>query len=116
MTPTSIPGVIFINSEELSFVDKQRSLHPHIKWYSDSADQHQKHKSYDKPSSQWFTRERPWLRAVCTGGKYGLLCTDCSEFGSNSMKIARNTGAFVARPFWKLKHKGISGTLEFLFL
>lgn len=116
LTLKSIPGVIFINTEELSFVDKQRVTHPHIKWYPDSADHYQKHKYHDKPSSQWFTRERPWLRAVCSDERYGLLCTDCSEFGSNSTKITRNGGAFIARPFWKLRHKGIEGMLEFLFL
>jgi hypothetical protein len=116
LTPTSISGVIFINSEELSFVDKQRSAQPHIKWYPDNVDQYQLHKLHDKPSSQWFTRERPWLRAVCSDGKYGLLCTDCSKFGSDLMKIARNGGAFIVRPFWKLRHKGIEGMLEFLFL
>ena len=115
LMPKSIPGVIFINTEEVAFVDKQRLAHPDIKWYPDSVDKHQKHKSYHKPSAQWFTRERPWLRAVCSDGRYGLLCTDCSEFGSNSMKIARNGGAFIARPFWKLKHKGIEGTSEFSY-
>ena len=117
ITSKSIPGVIFINSEEMSFVDKQRSAHPHIKWYPDCADRHQKHKSCHKPSAQWFTRERSWLRAICSDGKYGLICTDCSEFGSNSMKIGRkNGGVFIVRPFWKLKHKGIGGMLEFIFL
>ena len=109
LTLKSIPGVVFINSEELSFVDKQRSAHPRIKWYQDSGDKYQKHKSYDRPSNRWFTRERPWLRAVHSNGKYGLLCTDRSELNSDSLKIARNGGAFIVRPYWKLRHKGIEG-------
>ena len=115
LTPKSIPGVVFINSDEFSFVEKQHLAHPNIKWYPDSIDKYQKHKCYHKPSAQWFTRERPWLRAVCSDGQYGLLCTDCSEFSSNSMKIARNAGAFIVRPFWKLKHKGIEGMWKFSF-
>ncbi|CAF5007681.1 unnamed protein product, partial [Rotaria sp. Silwood1] len=33
--------------------------------------------------------------------------TDCSEFASDQAKIGRSGGAFIVRPYWKLKHKGI---------
>ncbi|CAF5014118.1 unnamed protein product [Rotaria sp. Silwood1] len=108
----SIVGVRFINSQELSFVDKQRAQYPNIKWYPEQHSKEQQHKSIHKPSQQWFSDHRPWLRAVCTDNKYGLLCTDCSEFASDQAKIGRSGGAFIARPYWKLKHKGIEGIRE----
>ena len=111
VTASSLPGVIFINSEELHFVDEQRSKHPQILWYPRNIEQYKKQEVNYKPSSCWFTRERPWLRAICSNGKYGLLCTYCSEFASDKLKIERNKRAFVVRPFWKLKHKGIEGVL-----
>ncbi|CAF5182542.1 unnamed protein product, partial [Rotaria sp. Silwood1] len=55
---------------------------------------------------------RPWLRAVCIDNKYGLLCTDCSEFVSDQAKIGRSGGACIVRSYWKLKHKGIEGIRE----
>jgi hypothetical protein len=105
----AIAGVRFINSQELSFVDRQRTKYPNIKWYPEEYSKEQQHTTIHKPSKQWFTDYRPWLRAVCTDNRYGLLCTDCSEFGTDQAKIERSGGAFIARPYWKLKHKGIEG-------
>lgn len=110
----SIAGVHFINSQELFFVDKQRVQYPHIKWYPHEHSKEEQNKTNYKPSKHWFTEHRNWLRAVCTDNKYGLLCTDCSEFGSDQVKIERNGGAFVARPYWKLRHKGIEGKKSLL--
>ena len=62
VTASSLPGVIFINSEELHFVDEQRSKHPQILWYPRNIEQYKKQEVNYKPSSCWFTRERPWLR------------------------------------------------------
>ncbi|CAF4518707.1 unnamed protein product [Rotaria sp. Silwood2] len=112
ITTSFLSGVIFINIHEMHFIDEQRAKHPHIPWYPRNFKQHKKQKINYKPSSNWFTKERQWLRAVCSNGNYGLLCTYCSEFASDKLKIERSDGAFVVRPFWKLKHKGIEGIRE----
>ncbi|CAF1321548.1 unnamed protein product [Rotaria sordida] len=77
----SIAGVRFINSQELSFVDKQRAQHSNIKWYPEQHSKEQQHKTIHKPN--------------------------CSEFASDQAKIERSGGAFIARPYWKLEHTGI---------
>jgi hypothetical protein len=109
ITAKSVAGIRFINHQELSFVDKQRTQYPNIEWYPEQRSEEQQHKTIHKPSKQWFTDHRAWLRAICTDDKYGLLCTDCSEFASDQWKIERSGGAFIVRPYWKLKHKGIEG-------
>lgn len=103
MVPCFIPGVTFITAQELHFVDQQREKYPHIGWFTE--DKQEK----AKPSRLWFTNEYPWLRAVCTENQYGLLCIDCSEFANDKMMIERSRGAFVIRPYGKLKHKGLKG-------
>jgi len=99
----SIVGVRFINTYELTFVDRQRAKYPHIQWnFSDNL-------PLVKPSASWFSGDYTWLRAICTEGQYGLLCIDCAEFASDAMAIGRSQGAFVVRPYWKLKRKGLEG-------
>lgn len=102
-TITLINGVRFINAQELSFVQTHRSKFPNISW-----NPHNNLES-TKPSPNWFSKDHPWLRAVCKDGSYGLLCVDCAEFASSEMAIKRNNGAFIVRPYWKLKHKGLEG-------
>ncbi|CAF2996418.1 unnamed protein product [Rotaria sp. Silwood2] len=51
-SPKSLPGVIFMHSQEMEFVDKQRAAHPNIKWYSDDIDQHQKHNDIHRSSRE----------------------------------------------------------------
>lgn len=98
-----IEGVQFITSNEMTFVDAQLEKHRFINWYTDD-----KQKQV-KPSRQWFTKNYQWLRAVCTDNRYGLICVDCAEFAKDKTLIKRNNGAFVVRPYWKLKHKGLHG-------
>jgi hypothetical protein len=102
-----IYGVRFISTSELKLVDKQREKYPLMKWFTED-----KQKKV-KPSQQWF-KNHQWLRAICTENRYGLLCIDCAEFATNKSSIERNDGAFVVRPYWKLKHKGLDGTVWFL--
>ena len=59
LTPKFHPGVVFINSRELHFVDKQHATHSNIERCSDNIDQYQKAKLCCKRSSQWFTRDHP---------------------------------------------------------
>jgi hypothetical protein len=100
---TSIKGVRFVNAHEMTFIQAHRIKYPDIPWNP--------HTSLPsaKPSSSWFSNDYPWLRAVRKDNNYGLLCADCAEFASNEMAIKRNNGAFVVRPYWKLKHKGLEG-------
>ena len=102
-----IHGVRFISTNELKLVDKQREKYPFIKWFGEG-----KQKQV-KPSRLWFSKCRQWLRAVCTEGRYGLLCIDCAEYATNKTLIERNSGAFVVRPYWTLKHKGLDGKVWF---
>jgi hypothetical protein len=83
MVPRSLHGVTFITAQELHFVDQQREKYPHIGWFTE--DKQEK----AKPSRLWFTKEYPWLRAVCTENQYGLLCIDCSEFANDKTMIER---------------------------
>jgi hypothetical protein len=103
MVPRFIHGVTFITAQELHFVDQQREKYLHIGWFTE--DKQEK----AEPSRLWFREEYPWLRAVCTENQYGLLCIDCSEFANDNTMIERCRGAFVIRPYWKLKHKGLEG-------
>jgi hypothetical protein len=100
----TIEGVTFINNHELLFVDKQRVRSPSITWFTDG------HQEKVRPSRHWFGKDRLWLRAICTNNQYGLICVECAEFASNTTLIERNNGAFIARPYWKLKHKGLEGS------
>ena len=99
----SIKGVRFINTDELKFLDMHRANYPNIEWNP--------HRSLSlvKPSPTWFSDDYPWLRAIYSDGYYGLICADCAEFASNEVAIKKNNGAFVVRPYWKLKHKGLEG-------
>ncbi len=106
---TSIKGVRFINAYEMTFVQAHRANYPDIVWNT-----HEDMSSV-KPSPIWFSDEHPWLRAVRTGNQYDLLCLDCAEFASSEMAIRKNNGAFVVRPYWKLKHKGLEGKNSSLF-
>ncbi|CAF3776542.1 unnamed protein product [Rotaria sordida] len=92
---TSIKGVRFINSHEMTIIQKQRSNHPDIPWNSN------KNLPSAKPSSAWFSTDHPWLRAIRTDNQYGLLCVDCGEFASNEAAIKKSQGAFIVRPYWK---------------
>ncbi|CAF4934312.1 unnamed protein product, partial [Rotaria sp. Silwood1] len=103
---TSIKGVGFINSHEMTITQKQRSNHPDIPWNSN------KNLPSAKPSSAWFLTDHPWLRAIRTDNQYGLLCIDCAEFASDEAAIKKSQGAFIVRPYWKLKHKGLEGIQE----
>ena len=100
----SIKGVRFVDSHEMTFVQAHRANHPEIPW-----NPHDDLARHIKPSPTWFSSDHPWLRAVRTNDKYGLLCIDCAEFTTSEMAIRRNNGAFVVRPYWKLKHKGLEG-------
>lgn len=100
-----IEGVKFISLQELNFLEVQREKHPSIQWFSED-----KQKKV-KPSRHWFSKDYPWLRAVCSGYKYGLLCVDCAEFATDKTLIERANGAFIVRPYWKLKHKGLQGLI-----
>ena len=102
-----IEGVKFITTQELNFIDAQREKHPFIKWFTED-----KQKQV-KPSRQWFSKDHLWLRAVCSDHRYGLLCVDCAEFATDKTLIERNNGAFIVRPYWKLKHKGLHGLIRF---
>lgn len=101
---TSIKGVRFVDSQEMTFVQIHRANHPDIPW-----NPHDDLLVHIKPSPTWFSSDHPWLRAVRTDDRYGLLCIDCAEFATSEMAIKRNNGAFVVRPNWKLKHKGLEG-------
>ncbi|CAF1103282.1 unnamed protein product [Rotaria sordida] len=92
---TSIKGVRFINSHEMTIIQKQRSNHPDIPWNSN------KNLPSAKPSPAWFSTDHPWLRAIRTDNQYGLLCIDCGEFASNEAAIKKSQGAFIVRPYWK---------------
>ncbi|CAM2728844.1 unnamed protein product [Rotaria socialis] len=98
-----IEGVKFITSNEVTFIDTQRKNHPSINWHTDD-----KQKQV-KPSRAWFSKNFQWVRAVCTDNRYGLICVDCDEYARDKTLIERNKGAFVVRPYWKLKHKGLDG-------
>ncbi|CAF1455821.1 unnamed protein product [Rotaria magnacalcarata] len=98
-----IEGVKFITNNEMSFIDTQRKNHPFINWYTDDR------QKQVKPSQSWFSKNFQWLRAVCTDNRYGLICVDCAEYARDKTLIERNKGAFVVRPYWKLKHKGLDG-------
>jgi len=104
-----IEGVKFITNQELNFIDTQREKHPSIQWFTEN-----KQKQV-KPSRHWFSTDHSWLRAVCSNHRYGLLCVDCAEFGTDKTLIERNNGAFVVRPYWKLKHKGLQGLIRICF-
>ncbi|CAF4803610.1 unnamed protein product [Rotaria sp. Silwood2] len=97
----SIKGVRFINAPEMTFVQAHRANYPHI-----VSSTNNKLPSV-KPIPTWFSNEYPWLRAIHTDNQYGFLCVDCAEFASSEMVIKRNNDAFVVRPYWKLKHKGL---------
>ncbi|CAF1528067.1 unnamed protein product [Adineta steineri] len=97
-----IVGVKFIATNEIDFVDAQMKKFPNIQWFTEDEQERA------KPSRQWFLNDYPWLRAVFSGNKYGLLCADCIEFARDETLIQRNNGAFIVRPYWKLKHKGLS--------
>lgn len=100
-----IEGVKFITDHELNFIDAQREKHPSIQWFTEDKQKRA------KPSSQWFSKDYVWLRAVCSNNRYGLLCIDCAEFATDKTLIERNNGAFIVRPYWKLKHKGLCGII-----
>ncbi len=102
-----IEGVKFITNEELNFIDSQREKHPSIQWFTED-----KQKQV-KPSRHWFSKDHLWLRAVCSNHRYGLLCIDCAQFANDKTLIERNNGAFIVRPYWKLKHKGLYGLIRF---
>lgn len=102
-----IEGVRFATAQELKLLDFQREKHPSIRWFTED-----KQKQV-KPSRHWFTKDRSWLRAVCSLHRYGLFCVDCAEFATDKTLIERNNGAFIVRPYWKLKHKGLDGTIRF---
>ncbi|CAF1640730.1 unnamed protein product, partial [Adineta ricciae] len=98
-----IEGLKFITTQEITFVDAQLKRYPHVQWFTEDKQERV------KPSRHWFTKNYPWLRAVFSGNRYGLLCIDCLEFARDETLIQRNNGAFVVRPYWKLKHKGLEG-------
>ena len=100
---TSIKGIKFINTHEMMFLEAQRANYPNIIWNPHH------NLSLFKPSLTWFSDDYLWLRAIYSDGFYGLICVDCSEFASNELAIKKNNGAFVVRPYWKLKHKGLEG-------
>jgi hypothetical protein len=104
-----IEGVKFISSQELNFIDAQRKKYPSIQWFTED-----KQKQV-KPSRHWFSKDYSWLRAVCSDNRYGLLCVDCMEYATDKTLIERNNGAFIVRPYWKLKHKGLYGLIQFFF-
>jgi hypothetical protein len=104
----NIEGVKFITNHELKFIDAQREKYPAIEWFTDD-----KQKQV-KPSRHWFSKDHQWLRAICTENRYGLLCIDCAKFATDKTLIERNHGAFILRPYWKLKHKGFYGLIRFL--
>jgi hypothetical protein len=99
----SIKGVRFINTHEMTFLQTQVANYPDIVW-----NPHQNLLPV-KPSPTWFSDDHAWLRAIYSDGYYGLICADCIEFASSEVAIKKNNGAFVARPYWKLKHKGLEG-------
>jgi hypothetical protein len=104
----NIQGVKFITHQELKLIDTQRENHSSTSWFTDD-----KQKKV-KPSRHWFSKDRQWLRAICTENIYGLICMDCIEFATNETLIKRSNGAFILRPYWKLKHKGLDGLISFL--
>lgn len=91
----------FITVQESTFVDAQREKHPSIQWFTEG------NQKQVKPSRHWFSKEHLWLPTVCSNHSYGLLCVDCAEFATNKTLIDRNNGAFIVRPYWRLKHKGL---------
>jgi len=104
-----IQDVKFISNHEMKFVDVQRKKYPRIGWFTND------NQKQVKPSATWFSKDHPWLRAVCTENRYGLLCIDCAQLATDKTLIERNNGAFVLRPYWKLKHKGLPGSIHFLY-
>jgi len=105
-----IEGVKFITSSELKFVDEQRKKYPSISWFTEDK------QKLSEPRSNWFANmDRRWLRAICTKNRYGLLCVDCAEYATDSTLIKRINGAFILRPYWKLKQKGLFGIVRFLY-
>ncbi len=104
----NIQGVNFITNQELKLIDTQRENHSSTIWFTDDK------QIKVKPSRHWFSKDRQWLRAICTEHRYGLLCMDCIEFATNQTLIKRSNGAFVLRPYGKLKHKGLDGLISFL--
>ncbi len=103
-----IEGVKFITTEEMKLIDAQRDKYPLISWFT------QDKQKQVNPIRHWFTKEHQWLRAVCTENRYGVVCVDCAEYATGKALIERNNGAFILRPYWKLKHKGLDGVIRFL--
>jgi hypothetical protein len=95
--------VKFINNHEMNFIHAHRNKYPDTPWNSNLK------LPIVKPSPTWFTPEYSWLRAVRSNNRYGLVCIDCAEFASSELAIKKNQGAFVVRPYWKSKHKGLEG-------
>jgi hypothetical protein len=108
VTTKHIEGVKFITTSELQFIDPQRKKCPSAHWFTEDK------QKQSKPSRHWFSKEQKWLRAICTENRYGLLCVVCAEYATNTTLIGRNNGAFILRPYWKLKHKGLEGIVRFL--
>jgi len=106
-TKVCLPGVEFISDLELTYVDQQRvRLHDEV-WLPSGRG------GEIKPSKYWFTQSRSkWLRAVHSNNKYGLLCIICAKEATDTSKIQKNQGAFICRPYWKLLHQGIEGTID----
>ncbi|CAF1541740.1 unnamed protein product [Adineta ricciae] len=105
-SPTSLKTSVTTTSNLSKCHYANRANYPDIEWNP--------HRSLSstKPSPTWFSDDYPWLRAIYSNGFYGLICADCVEFASSEVAIKKNNGAFVVRPYWKLKHKGLEGIKE----
>jgi hypothetical protein len=55
-------------------------------------------------STSWFTDDN----------QKQVRPMDCIKFATNETLIKRSNGAFILRPYWKLKHKGLDGLISFL--